>query len=125
MIKEVWANYRDESFILQFLSPAIMRQFRMFTLLDDAEESHYLVTSIHDEQGFQKVREALAANYDMASNEPDIQIVDVDLLGDRQLRLECNTHNESVLDEKDRDSVLAHIEQLWGYDVVIDEFLKN
>ena len=125
VIKEVWANYRDESFILQFLSPAIMRQFRMFTLLDDAEESHYLVTSIHDEQGFQKVREALAGNYDMAINEPDIQIVDVDLLGDRQLRLECNTHNESVLDEKDRDSVLAHIEQLWGYDVVIDEFLKD
>ena len=41
VLKEAWTNYRDESFIQQFLSPEVMRRFRMFALSDDAEDSHY------------------------------------------------------------------------------------
>ena len=121
VLKDVWANYRDESFIQQFLSPTLMRRFRMFTLLDDAEEPHYVVTGIHNEEGFLKIRETLANNYDIAVNEPDIQVVDVDLLGDRQLRLECMNLNGARLDEKDRDAVIACVEKLWGYEVVLVE----
>ncbi len=29
-LKDAWANYRDESFIEQFLSPKLMRDFRLF-----------------------------------------------------------------------------------------------
>ena len=36
---DVWANYRDESFILQFLSPRLIRRLRMFHLHDDPGES--------------------------------------------------------------------------------------
>ena len=35
-LKEVWANYRDESFVAQFLSPRLIREWRMFHLMDDA-----------------------------------------------------------------------------------------
>ena len=34
-----WANFRDESFVLQFLSPAVMRQFKMFRLMDDTADT--------------------------------------------------------------------------------------
>ena len=30
VLRHAWANYRDESFILQYLSPAMIRQFRLF-----------------------------------------------------------------------------------------------
>src|SRR5438045_5674139 len=30
VLRDVWANYRDESFIAQFLSPKLIRQFRVF-----------------------------------------------------------------------------------------------
>ena len=121
VIKDVWKNYRDESFILQFLSPTVMRHFRMFSLLDDMDEPDYIITDIHDQVGFQNIRETLAGNYDIGTNEPDIQIVDVDLLGDRQLRLESRFHNDGWLDEDDKNKVLQHIEFLWGYEVVLHE----
>ena len=37
VLRDVWANYRDESFIAQFLSPHLMRQWRMFHLVDDPD----------------------------------------------------------------------------------------
>ena len=39
VLRDVWANYRDESFISQFLSPRLMRHMRMFHLHDDPEET--------------------------------------------------------------------------------------
>ena len=44
-----WANYRDESFVSQFLSPSLIREWRMFHLMDDAEEPELLVSAIHDD----------------------------------------------------------------------------
>ena len=116
-LKEAWANYRDESFILQYLSPRLIRQWRLFVLDDDFGKPHYTVGHIHDEQGYRRVRQAFARNYDLSVIEPDIQVVDVDLLGDRELRL-CHTVRDGVpLLVKERDRVLAHLQTLWGYDV--------
>ena len=39
VLRDVWANYRDESFISQFLSPRLMRRMRMFHLHDDPAET--------------------------------------------------------------------------------------
>ena len=67
VLKDAWANYRDESFIKQYLSPRLMRQFKMFALTDEAEESHYVVAGIHDERGYlpRPVLEALSERLQM------------------------------------------------------------
>lgn len=114
---DAWANHRDESFILQYLSPALMRKFRLFQLSDRSRDRFCEVKFIHNEQGYSAVRSALARNYDPGTSRPDIQVVDVDLLGDRQLRLRHTVKNGVLLDEKTRDATLAHIRRLWGYDV--------
>lgn len=112
-----WENHRDESFILQYLSPALIRKFRLFRLSDRAANKFCEVTSIHNEQGYAAVRAGLARNYDPVANRPDIQVVDVDLLGDRQLRLKHVIKNGILLEENNRDATLAHISRLWGYEV--------
>ena len=117
VLRHAWANYRDESFILQYLSPHLMREFRMFAISDEASDDHYKVDGIHDESGYRKLRECLAKNYDVSTNEPTIQVRDVDLLGDRQLHLQHTPHNNIPLDITSRDRVLDHIRYLWGYDV--------
>ncbi len=117
VLRHAWANYRDESFILQYLSPHLMRKFRMFALSDDAGEDHLTVEGIHNESGYLKVRECLAKSYDVSTNEPTIQVQDVDLLGDRQLYLDHTKHNGIPLDIKNRDAVLTHMRYLWGYNV--------
>ncbi len=116
-LKDAWANYRDESFIQQFLSPNLIRKLRLFVLTDDQNDPHLTVDSIHDELGYKKVRTALARNFDLAANEPDIQIVDVDLRGDRLLQLRHVMRDGAPLREKSREQVLLHLKRLWGYDV--------
>ncbi|HET7412785.1 MAG TPA: SpoVR family protein, partial [Pararhizobium sp.] len=114
---DAWANHRDESFVRQFLSPALIRKFRLFALNDDAELDHYEVSAIHDERGYERVRSALANNLDVSANQPDIQVVDVDLLGDRHLRLQHTVRNGIGVSETGEEATLAHIRRLWGYDV--------
>ncbi|RWC29027.1 SpoVR family protein [Mesorhizobium sp.] len=117
ILLEAWADHRDESFIRQYLSPALIRKWRFFVLGDTADQPHCQVTSIHDERGYDKVRAALANSYDLGANRPDIQVVDVDLLGDRHLRLQHKVNHGILLEDTSRDATLRHIRRLWGYDV--------
>ncbi|HKM62938.1 MAG TPA: SpoVR family protein, partial [Acidisphaera sp.] len=121
VLRDVWANYRDESFILQFLSPKLIRQLRIFDVLDDANEPEMRVTAIHDERGYKRIQRALARQYDVAWTTPDIQVIDVNLAGDRRLILHHRALNRVLLDEGDARHVLQHLADLWGYDVLMKE----
>ena len=121
VLRDCWANYRDESFILQFLSPRLIRHFGLFHVVDDADEPHLAIEAIHDERGYRAIRQRLARQYDVAWTAPDIQVVDVDLAGDRKLVLHHSTMNRILLEERDARSVLQHLADLWGYDVVMRE----
>ena len=120
-LRDAWANYRDESFVLQFLSPRLMRQFRLFKVLDDSSQDTLLVDAIHDERGYREIRSALARHYDLARQEPDIQIVDVDFAGDRRLILRHAVHDGVLLDEASCRGVLEHLSTLWHYGIVLEE----
>ncbi|MGH6931834.1 MAG: SpoVR family protein [Dongiaceae bacterium] len=118
-LKDAWANFRDESFIRQYLSPRLMRETKLFVLRDDENSSEYLVSDIHDERGYSRIRETLANSYDPSIAEPDVQVADADLRGQRQLRLKHRMRDGVPLDEKDRKSVVDYIQMLWGYEVVL------
>ena len=53
--------------------------------------------------------------------DPDIQVVDVDLAGDRKLIVHHRALNRVLLEEEDARYVLQHLADLWGYDVVLVE----
>ncbi len=121
VLRDAWTNYRDESFVAQFLSPRLMRRLRLFHLVDDAEEDHLAVAAIHDERGFRRLRRALARQYDVGHQDPDIQVVDVDLAGDRRLILHHMVAERQLLEADDARLVLQHLADLWGYDCVLRE----
>ncbi|MFC0217164.1 SpoVR family protein [Pseudochelatococcus lubricantis] len=121
VLKHVWANYRDESFLAQFLSPRLIREWRLFHIEDDAGQPALTVGAIHDERGYRRIRQALARQYDIAWQQADIQVVDVDLDGDRQLTLQHDTVNHTLLHDKDAELVLQNLAELWGYRVVLRE----
>ena len=122
VLRHVWANYRDESFVAQYLSPRLMRRWRMFLLLDEGEQTDELrVQAIHDERGYRKLRRALARQYDVAHLDADIQVVDVDLAGDRRLVLQHRMLDGVLLDERSTRDVLQHLADLWGYKVCLQE----
>ncbi|MBY6067792.1 SpoVR family protein [Leisingera aquaemixtae] len=120
VLRDAWANYRDESFIQQFLSPNLIRKFKLFTLTNDAELPNLVVSQIHNRAGYKAIRRDLAKQYDLAYLEPDIQVTDADLRGDRELKLTHTVRDGIHLDEEDQDEVLKHLRRLWGYDVSLD-----
>ncbi len=120
-LRHAWANYRDESFVLQFLSPKVMRDFRMFRLLDESAEPTLLVDAIHDDEGYRAIRRSLARTYDPGLNDADVQVVDVDLAGDRRLVLQHRTRPGQKLSPKDAEATLRQLAVLWGYEVRLQE----
>ncbi len=109
-------NFKDESFILQFLSPKLIRDLKLFAILDDDKHEDIEVTCIHDEFGYRAVRELLSAQYNLGNNEPNIQIFSADIRGDRSLTLHHYRHNNKPLDDS-AEEVLKHVHRLWGFDV--------
>jgi stage V sporulation protein R len=120
VLKDGWADHRDESFIRQFLSPALIRKMKFFDLQDDSK-SDLVVRAIHNERGYQTVRTNLANQYDVVQNEPEIEVVDVDLNGDRRLILQHRVYSGILTKEKDTAMVLRHLADLWGYEVTLTE----
>jgi stage V sporulation protein R len=122
VLRDTWATYRDESFIAQFLSPRLMRQMRLFHLEDDPARSEGVkVTAIHDERGYRQMRRALARQFDPGWADPNVEVVDVDLEGDRRLILHHTIVNGRLLEPGETGPVLQHLADLWGYDVLLSE----
>ncbi|WP_426415627.1 SpoVR family protein [Aestuariirhabdus sp. LZHN29] len=112
-------NFKDESFILQFLSPRIMRELKLFALRDDEAAPTLEVPAIHDESGYRQVREALAAQYNLGNREPNIQVYNVNIKGDRSLTLRHTQHNNRPLGSSCQE-MLRHLHNLWGFDIHLE-----
>ena len=121
VLRDAWANYRDESFVEQFLSPKVMRDLRLFALFDKAEDDVYKVGAIHNESGYRRLRTLLARQYDTGASDPNIQVTAADLKGDRTLTLEHRMHRGVPLHHATKQRVVEHIERLWGHNVVLEE----
>lgn len=115
-IKFAMRTFKDESFILQYLSPKVIRDLKLFAIADDEKDDHLQVAAIHDDAGYRKVRELLAAQYNLGNNEPNIQVWEVDRRGDRSLTLRHQRHENKPLG-KSTDRMLKHLHRLWGFDV--------
>lgn len=126
-VKWVRDNFKDESFVMQFLSPKVIRDFRMFAVTDDDAVSveYITVTGIHDDNGYKKVRNKLAAKFNINSVLPDIQIVDVDILNDRSMTLEHFVYNNRPLHDASAQQTLDYLAYLWGYPVILRSIDKN
>ena len=80
-----------------------------------------MVESIHDSRGYENLRRQLARQYDIARVEPEIQVTDVDLKGNRRLILTHHVRDGQVLNKSDCDNVLLYLAQIWGYGVKLLE----
>ena len=112
-------NFKDESFIAQFLSPHLMRELRLFAVADDDREDTLEISAIHEEAGYRQLRQQLADQYNLGSREPNIQVYNVDLRGDRSLTLRHFRYNRRPMGET-AEEMLRHIRRLWGFEVRLE-----
>lgn len=118
-------NFKDESFIAQYLSPKLIRDFKLFTLIDDDKQRDLEIGAIHNESGYRQVREDLANQYNLGNREPNIQVYDVNFKGDRSLTLRHYQQNRRPLDADSANEVLKHLARLWGFSVRIETEFEN
>jgi len=111
-------NYKDESFIAQYLSPKLIRDLKLFHIIDDDRSPELYVNAIHDELGYQKITYALSKQYNLGYIDPDIQVYSVDAQGDRSLTLRYTQHNRVPLGGT-TEEVLKHLYTLWKFPVVL------
>jgi stage V sporulation protein R len=112
-------NYKDESFIAQFLSPRLIREMRLFALADHEDEDTLFVDSIHDDHGYRRVRRVLAAQYAHESRVPDVQVLRYNRDGDRSLELRHFAHRRRPLTDA-ANEVVKHLRRLWGFAVRLE-----
>ena len=117
-----WAieTFKDESFVMQFLSPKVIRDFKLFSIIDNDRDPKLEVEAIHDDTGYKIVREALSDQYNIGYLIPDVQVYDVDRWGDRSMTLHHNVVNRRPLEPIMTQEVLKHATTLWGYDVILE-----
>jgi spore cortex formation protein SpoVR/YcgB (stage V sporulation) len=112
-------NFKDESFIGQYLSPRLIREFRLFSVLDDEREDTLGISAIHDDVGYRAVREKLSAQYNLINREPNIHVYNVNHQGDRTLTLRHYKDKNRPLSDT-TDEVIKHLHRLWGFKVEIE-----
>jgi spore cortex formation protein SpoVR/YcgB (stage V sporulation) len=112
-------NFKDESFVAQYLSPRLIRELKLFAVVDDDADDQLEIAAIHDDHGYRRVRQLLADQYNLGNREPNIQVWNVDVYGDRSLTLRHFMHDRRPLGDSTSE-MLRHIARLWGYDVRLE-----
>ena len=113
-------NFKDESFIRQYLSPKVIRDFRLFAIADHKTETDLFIDSIHNDEGYRRIRTLLANQYSRESMVPDIQVTSFARMTDRSLTLTHMSRRGRPLNEEEAEKTLAHVERLWGFPVLLE-----
>jgi len=113
-------NFKDESFISQYLSPAMVRREKLFMMSDDSDAPDYTISRIQNERGFEEIRSALSDRYKLSHFFADIQITDVKFSTTRKMYLEHRAYDGIKLETKTAWETLLHLKNLWGYDIVLE-----
>lgn len=115
VLRYAWANFRDESFIRQYLSPKVMRDFKLFSIMNKSKDQyHYTVKNIHNDAGYRKLRSDFADSKSM-NDHPQIEITDIDLDNNRVLEVQFTSREGRRLESKDANICVGNISKLWGY----------
>lgn len=119
VIKDIAMNYRDESLIRQYLSPKLIRDFKLFLVNDNKQDTkNYSVKAIQNEQGYQLIRDKMADQYEREVYVPKIEVSKADK-EERTLWLEYTSINGRELHAPEK--MLKHVRRLWGYPVLLHD----
>lgn len=110
------ANYRDESFIRQFMGPKVIKKMKLFKLVNDSRAPTYTIGAIQDEQGFRDIRSTLARSYEMDDWFPKVEITDADVRGNRTLTMTYYREQARNLGDS-WQTMISHVNRLWGHKV--------
>jgi len=117
---DIMQNYRDESFLLQFVTPKLVRDFRLMHIQTREGQDHWTVSNTAGPEGFKSIRSQLAAQYRLETWMPEISVVRYGRDSDRKLLLQYQSYQGRSLVEEQTVQTLKHLRTLWGFDVRLE-----
>jgi stage V sporulation protein R len=118
-------NYRDESFLLQFLTPKLVRDFRLMNIQSREGLDHWTVNHTAGPEDFKAIRSELSAAYRLETSMPEISVVRYAIDTDRKLVLQHQSYNGKLLHKAQAEQTLKHLRLLWGFDVSLETVDQN
>jgi stage V sporulation protein R len=122
---DIMQNYRDESFLLQFLTPKLVRDFRLMNIQTREGQDHWTVDHTAGPEGFKAIRSQLSAAYRLESAMPEISVVRYAHDTDRKLVLQHQSYGGKTLVKSQAEQTLKHLRMLWGFDVSLETVDQN
>jgi stage V sporulation protein R len=113
-------NYRDESFLLQFLTPKLVRDFRFMNIQSREGLDHWNVVNTAGPEDFKSIRTELSAAYRLETSMPEISVVRYAHDTDRKLVLQHQSYGGKMLLKAQAEQTLKHLRLLWGFDVSLE-----
>ena len=118
---EVRESDRDVAFLRRFLTPELMRELDLFSYKTRGE--HLVVDEIADDEGWEPVKAGLLRQIGVGGM-PVIRVVDADY-GRRRALFCRHEHDGRDLDMGHAEKTLAHLRQLWGFDVLLETKMRG
>lgn len=120
-LKDIMMNYKDDSFILQYLSPKVIRDLGLMVTSRESMDTRYgdpltvlVVTDIQDDEGVWEIREALSKQYGLSANrQPILEVKDYHYFDDYTMILNYKPLKGRELSEETK-KVIHYIQDLWG-----------
>jgi spore cortex formation protein SpoVR/YcgB (stage V sporulation) len=122
IMKEIMMNYRDESFIQEFLTEDTCKEFNLFSVRRDSDLNYIEVTGTARTEELKYIKRAFADSRDIINNVPDLAIESYDPTGDRTLVLTHRTRDFRRIYTPEMDACLDYIQHLWGDAVLFEEY---
>jgi stage V sporulation protein R len=117
---DIMQNYRDESFLLQFVTPKLVRDLRLMHIQTREGQDHWTVSHTAGQEGFKSIRSQLAAQYRLETWMPEISVVRYGRDSDRKLLLQYQSYQGRSLVEEQTVQTLKQLRTLWGFDVRLE-----
>ena len=117
VVNEAVSQYRDDSFLLQFLTPRVVRDLKLFAFSAARGSTEWTVNAVQDREGFSEVRSALAQHYQLEHAVPEIEVFDYARANTRALTLRYRPVNGRQLDTEAATRVMRHVKKLWNFPI--------
>lgn len=125
-VNDVVRNYKDETFIRQFLTPSLMTRMKLMRIETDESKDSYVITGTHHKEDYEAVKNSLAESMTWHAHFPDIKISSKDD-GSKHGVL-CITligHRGANIDIDQLEVCVSQMRLLWGGHVEVNQEVKG
>ena len=118
---EIMENFKDENFVLEFLSPKVIKDLKMCCIEDDADKDYVKFLHIQDGDDYRKIRKYLAKQYSYDNMLPSVEVVGFAERGDRTLYLRHTEVEGRTLERETEKATTKYLHKLWGYPIELQK----